>query len=85
MRQAKQNVSVQAGHTARADHAHHVTGQLEPLLAPDGLLDFGVKILHPDRGAVHTRRCQGIQSGLIHLIWINLDREFRALGQGGHI
>ena len=62
-------------HAAGADHLGDVAGQLIALFAPDGLLDLGVEILHPDRGAVHPRCGQRIQPGVVNLVRVDLDRE----------
>ena len=85
MRQAKQNVSVQAAHPPRADHAYHITGQFKPLHAPNGFLDFGVKILHANRGAVHSRCGQGVKARFVNFVGVNLHRKLCPLGQGGHV
>ena len=74
-RQAIQDVGVQTGHTPRADAFGDVAGQVIALLAPDGLLDLGVEVLHPDRGAVHPRRGQRIQPGIVDLVRVDLDRK----------
>jgi hypothetical protein len=84
MWQAIKNVGVQAGDATVADLFRNIARQGIALLAPDGLLDQGVKVLHPDRSAVHPRRRQRVQPGIVNLVRVDLDREFAVLGHRGH-
>jgi hypothetical protein len=53
-------IGIQAANAPVADHPGHAPCQIIALLASDGLLNFGIKILHPDAGAVHPRCGQGV-------------------------
>ena len=84
-RQAIEDIGIQAGDPAVADHVGDLLGQLIALLAPDGFLNFGVEILHPDRGAGHARCGQGVEPGGVDLVRVNLNRKLGPFGHGDGI
>ncbi|MPL74108.1 hypothetical protein SDC9_19918 [bioreactor metagenome] len=79
VRQAVEDVGVQAGDAAVADHVDGGLRHLVALLAADHLLDLRVEILHPDRGAVEPAFRERIHPRGVDLVRVDLDRELGTL------
>ena len=85
MRQAIQDVGVQAGNVVAADQVDRLAGQFERLHPTDGFLDLGVEILHPDGRAVHSGRCKRGHARGVDFGRVDLDREFAPFGHRHHV
>ena len=85
MRQAEQDVGVQAGDPGGADGVDGVAGDFVALVPADAGLDRGVEVLHADGGAVHARPGKGVEAGGVDFVRVDLDGEFVTGGEGRDI
>ena len=76
VRQAKEDIGIDAFHAMGTDHIDCATGGFKALYATDGLLDFIVKILHANGGAVHPSGGERIKACAVDFIGVDFYREF---------
>ena len=76
VRQAKEDIGIEAFHAMGTDHIDRATGGFKALDTTDGLLDFIVKILHANGGAVHPCGGERIKACAVDFIGIDFDGEF---------
>jgi len=82
VRQAKEDIGIQAMNTRVSHHLDSVSGHIVALDPANDPLDPSVRILHPDRGPVHPGGMKRFDPGQIDLIRVNLDRKFVASANG---
>ena len=85
VRQAVEDIGVEAVHAPLPDHLDRLAGHVVALRPPDGLLDLLVEILHPDRGAVHAAGGQHVEPLAIQFVGVDLDRELGVVDEIRHL
>jgi len=74
VREAKEDIGIQAINTSVSDHLDGVSGHIVALDSAKDPLGLSVKILHPDRGPVYPGGMKRFDPHQIDLIRVNLDR-----------